>query len=118
MIAGWKRVLVLAPHTDDGEFGAGGTLGTICDGAVMHAVLGRIRAPGHRSDAARRMTTSTMPLSLAPVVCSRSHSPAAASSNRRLTRAAERLTEEEARALLKGLNLLVESFERSQGEPA
>jgi DNA-binding MarR family transcriptional regulator len=37
---------------------------------------------------------------------------------RRLTRAAERLTEEEARALLKGLNLLVESFERSQGEPA
>ena len=37
---------------------------------------------------------------------------------RRLTRAAERLTQEEARALLKGLNLLVESFEGSQGEPA
>ncbi len=23
MIGAWKRVLVLAPHTDDGEFGAG-----------------------------------------------------------------------------------------------
>ena len=26
MIGGWKRVLVLAPHTDDGEFGCGGTM--------------------------------------------------------------------------------------------
>jgi N-acetylglucosamine malate deacetylase 1 len=26
MIEAWKRVLVLAPHTDDGEFGCGGTL--------------------------------------------------------------------------------------------
>ena len=26
MIEGWKRVLVLAPHTDDGEFGCGGTM--------------------------------------------------------------------------------------------
>jgi LmbE family N-acetylglucosaminyl deacetylase len=26
MITGWKRVLVLAPHTDDGEFGCGATL--------------------------------------------------------------------------------------------
>jgi LmbE family N-acetylglucosaminyl deacetylase len=25
MIGGWKRALVLAPHTDDGEFGCGGT---------------------------------------------------------------------------------------------
>ena len=37
---------------------------------------------------------------------------------RRLKRAVERLTEEEARALLKGLKLLVESFEGPQGEPA
>jgi hypothetical protein len=30
MIGRWERVLVLAPHTDDGEFGCGGTtaLGT------------------------------------------------------------------------------------------
>ena len=26
MIEAWKRVLVLAPHTDDGEFGCGGTM--------------------------------------------------------------------------------------------
>ncbi len=26
MIESWKRVLVLAPHTDDGEFGCGGTM--------------------------------------------------------------------------------------------
>jgi N-acetylglucosamine malate deacetylase 1 len=26
VIDGWKRVLVLAPHTDDGEFGCGGTM--------------------------------------------------------------------------------------------
>jgi N-acetylglucosamine malate deacetylase 1 len=25
-VTGWKRVLVLAPHTDDGEFGCGGTM--------------------------------------------------------------------------------------------
>jgi DNA-binding MarR family transcriptional regulator len=37
---------------------------------------------------------------------------------RRLKRAVERLTEEEARTLSKGLKLLVESFERPQGEPA
>jgi N-acetylglucosamine malate deacetylase 1 len=26
VIGGWQRVLVLAPHTDDGEFGCGGTI--------------------------------------------------------------------------------------------
>ena len=25
MIEGWRRALVLAPHTDDGELGCGGT---------------------------------------------------------------------------------------------
>lgn len=37
---------------------------------------------------------------------------------RKLTRAVERLTEEEARALLKGLKLLVESFAGPRVEPA
>jgi N-acetylglucosamine malate deacetylase 1 len=28
---GWKRALVLAPHTDDGEFGCGGTMARLAD---------------------------------------------------------------------------------------
>src|SRR5207302_11020830 len=28
---GWKRVLVLAPHTDDGEFGCGGTMARLVE---------------------------------------------------------------------------------------
>ncbi len=31
MIDGWKRVLVLAPHTDDGEFGCGGTMARLVE---------------------------------------------------------------------------------------
>jgi LmbE family N-acetylglucosaminyl deacetylase len=31
MVEAWKRVLVLAPHTDDGEFGCGGTLARLVD---------------------------------------------------------------------------------------
>ena len=31
MIAPWRRVLVLAPHTDDGEFGCGGTMARLAD---------------------------------------------------------------------------------------
>ena len=34
MIGGWKRVLVLAPHTDDGEFGCGGTMARLVEGGV------------------------------------------------------------------------------------
>jgi N-acetylglucosamine malate deacetylase 1 len=32
MIPGWRRVLVLAPHTDDGEFGCGGTIARLVEG--------------------------------------------------------------------------------------
>jgi LmbE family N-acetylglucosaminyl deacetylase len=31
MTSGWKRALVLAPHTDDGEFGCGGTMARLAD---------------------------------------------------------------------------------------
>src|SRR5438874_13097511 len=31
MIEHWKRALVLAPHTDDGEFGCGGTMARLVE---------------------------------------------------------------------------------------
>ena len=31
MIGAWERVLVLAPHTDDGEFGCGGTMARLVE---------------------------------------------------------------------------------------
>lgn len=31
MIQAWKKVLVLAPHTDDGEFGCGGTMARLVE---------------------------------------------------------------------------------------
>ena len=34
MITAWKRVLVLAPHTDDGEFGCGATIARLVDGGT------------------------------------------------------------------------------------
>jgi LmbE family N-acetylglucosaminyl deacetylase len=34
VIEGWKRVLVLAPHTDDGEFGCGGTMARLVEADV------------------------------------------------------------------------------------
>ena len=34
MISDWKRVLVLAPHTDDGEFGCGGTMDRLVEAGV------------------------------------------------------------------------------------
>jgi N-acetylglucosamine malate deacetylase 1 len=34
VITPWKRVLVLAPHTDDGEFGCGATLARLVDGGT------------------------------------------------------------------------------------
>lgn len=34
MIESWRRVLVLAPHTDDGEFGCGGTMARLAESAA------------------------------------------------------------------------------------
>ncbi len=39
MIEAWRRVLVLAPHTDDGEFGCGGTMARLVErGVDVHYV--------------------------------------------------------------------------------
>ena len=34
MIEQWRKALVLAPHTDDGEFGCGGTMARLVDGGA------------------------------------------------------------------------------------
>jgi N-acetylglucosamine malate deacetylase 1 len=34
VIDSWKRALVLAPHTDDGEFGCGGTMARLVEGGA------------------------------------------------------------------------------------
>jgi LmbE family N-acetylglucosaminyl deacetylase len=34
VIRGWERALVLAPHTDDGEFGCGGTMSRLVEGGA------------------------------------------------------------------------------------
>src|SRR5262249_47301063 len=34
VIGAWQRVLVLAPHTDDGEFGCGGTMARLVEAGV------------------------------------------------------------------------------------
>ena len=34
MIEAWRRVLVLAPHTDDGEFGCGGVMARLVDAGI------------------------------------------------------------------------------------
>src|SRR5512132_668125 len=34
MIEQWKKALVLAPHTDDGEFGCGGTMARLVEDGV------------------------------------------------------------------------------------
>ena len=50
MIGGWKRALVLAPHTDDGEFGCGGTMARLVDaGAEVRYVAFSIATEGMRA---------------------------------------------------------------------
>ena len=54
MIGSWRRVLVLAPHTDDGEFGCGGTMARLVEGGaeVRYVAFSRAnygRSLGHLS---------------------------------------------------------------------
>ena len=59
MIEAWKRVLVLAPHTDDGEFGCGGTMARLVEAGVevhYHAfsIATRSLPPGFAPDTLAR----------------------------------------------------------------
>ena len=55
MIGGWKRALVLAPHTDDGEFGCGATMARLVEAGadvryVAFSIATRSLPPGFAPD--------------------------------------------------------------------
>ena len=55
MIEGWKKALVLAPHTDDGELGCGGTMARLVEGGcdvryVAFSIATRSLPPGFEPD--------------------------------------------------------------------
>jgi N-acetylglucosamine malate deacetylase 1 len=55
VIAPWRRVLVLAPHTDDGEFGCGGTMARLVESGaevryVAFSTASRSLPPGFPAD--------------------------------------------------------------------
>ena len=72
MIGAWDRVLVLAPHTDDGEFGAGGTMARLVeDGSevryVAFSIATRSLPEGFPPDTlAREVREATAELGIAP----------------------------------------------------
>ena len=58
MTAGWKRALVLAPHTDDGEFGCGGAMARLVEEGtevryVAFSIATRSLPPGFPPDTLR-----------------------------------------------------------------
>src|ERR687883_2068218 len=70
MIGAWERVLVLAPHTDDGEFGAGGTMARLVEeGAdvryVAFSIATRSLPEGYAADTlAREVREATAELGI------------------------------------------------------
>jgi LmbE family N-acetylglucosaminyl deacetylase len=59
VIEAWKRALVLAPHTDDGELGCGGTMARLVDGGcevryVAFSIATRSLPPGFEPDTLAR----------------------------------------------------------------
>src|SRR5207244_13346107 len=70
MIEQWKRALVLAPHTDDGEFGWGGTMARLVEeGAdvryVAFSIATRSLPPGFPPDTlAREVREATAELGI------------------------------------------------------
>ena len=71
MIGAWKRVLVLAPHTDDGEFGAGGTIARLVESGtevryVAFSIATKSLPPGFAPDTlAREVREATAELGMA-----------------------------------------------------
>jgi LmbE family N-acetylglucosaminyl deacetylase len=59
VIGTWRRVLVLAPHTDDGEFGCGGTMARLVDAGtevryVAFSIATKSLPPGFPPDTLAR----------------------------------------------------------------
>ena len=59
MIEQWQKALVLAPHTDDGEFGCGGTMARLVDAGcdvryVAFSIATRSLPPGFPPDTLAR----------------------------------------------------------------
>lgn len=72
MIEAWKRVLVLAPHTDDGEFGCGGTIARLVErGAevryIAFSIATKSLPPGFPPDTlAREVREATAEIGIPP----------------------------------------------------
>jgi LmbE family N-acetylglucosaminyl deacetylase len=68
----WKKALVLAPHTDDGEFGCGGTMARLVEGGaevryVAFSIATRSLPEGFPPDTlAREVRDATAELGIAP----------------------------------------------------
>jgi LmbE family N-acetylglucosaminyl deacetylase len=72
VIESWKRALVLAPHTDDGEFGCGGTMARLVDAGaevryVAFSIATRSLPEGFAPDTlAREVREATVELGITP----------------------------------------------------
>ncbi len=72
MIGLWRRVLVLAPHTDDGEFGCGGTMARLVEAGcevryVAFSTATKSLPPGFPPDTlAREVREATAEIGLRP----------------------------------------------------
>ena len=73
MIEAWEKALVLAPHTDDGELGCGGTMARLVEGGcdvryVAFSIATRSLPPGFEPDTlAREVRAATAELGIAGV---------------------------------------------------
>ncbi len=72
MLTDWQRVLVLAPHTDDGEFGCGGTMARLVEDGVevryvAFSIATKSLPPGFPPDTlAREVREATAAIGIAP----------------------------------------------------